>query len=492
MDNNSIQESSDDRTSFDPNPVNPVAVESVPTLKGYAWLAWIVIAITVGVIMLPGFLQSHEPAGESSTVMLELPARYLVGAASLAGKDSMDEGQIHSIFGKGPLRQRLMESVLLAELSSPEKGLNSLRQIETEMDAGKLIASDTDRTLFHYLQQIQTATKEHQPLDEALQAEWPTAQSLLPEQLGWVGKLAVLPAGSPDHEGRSKLLAQGRRTLFVILGVFVAAMIAITCGAVLQILWWGFAILGRLNSGIEALRGNSGIYAETFAVWLALYLAIGVLMRFLPLPRLGMIWIIVPQIVSLAALAWPVVRGVGWQDVRKDIGLNFGTDAWSTPFLGIGAYLAALPALLVAMLFTLLMMFVASQLSGAGDDVSPPVHPIVEPLFRGSWTVKWQLVFIAVFAAVPEEIMFRGVLYRHLRESGKSLGYVGSVAFGAIISSLVFAAIHPQGLFGIPILMTLATVFALTREWRGSLVPSIIAHALVNAGTSGVLLLIAD
>ena len=70
-------------------------------------------------------------------------------------------------------------------------------------------------------------------------------------------------------------------------------------------------------------------------------------------------------------------------------------------------------------------------------------------------------------------------------------GYVGSVLFAAIVSSFVFAAIHPQGLFGIPILMTLAIVFALAREWRGSLRPSMIAHAMVNAGTTTLLFLIA-
>ena len=69
---------------------------------------------------------------------------------------------------------------------------------------------------------------------------------------------------------------------------------------------------------------------------------------------------------------------------------------------------------------------------------------------------------------------------------------MGRVAFATLISSFVFAVIHPQGLFGIPILMSVAVVFALVREWRGSVVPSMITHALVNAGTTTILLLIAD
>ena len=201
---------------------------------------------------------------------------------------------------------------------------------------------------------------------------------------------------------------------------------------------------------------------------------------------------LIPQIGSLGALAWPVFRGLRWSDVRQDIGLSFGPQPWSVPFVGVGAYLSALPVVGVAMIVTLLMMAVASQFAGEGDSTGGPIHPIVEPILRGSWTIRLQLLFIAVFAAVPEEIFFRGVLYRHLREVGTKVGYVVGVAFAALTSSFVFAAIHPQGLFGIPILMGLAVVFALVREWRGSIVPSMIAHALVNAGTSTVLLLIAD
>ena len=212
----------------------------------------------------------------------------------------------------------------------------------------------------------------------------------------------------------------------------------------------------------------------------------------LPLPKWGLVWILIPQIGGLGALAWPVLRGISWSDVRKDVGLSFGRDAWSIPFVGIGGYLSALPVVGVAMVITLLMMAVASSFAGDGDATGSPIHPIVEPILRGNWTVRLQLLLVAVFASVPEEIMFRGVLYRHLRDAGSKLGYVGSVIFAMLLNSFVFAVIHPQGLFGIPILMSLAMVFTLVREWRGTIIPSIIAHALVNAGTSTMLLLIAD
>jgi membrane protease YdiL (CAAX protease family) len=169
-----------------------------------------------------------------------------------------------------------------------------------------------------------------------------------------------------------------------------------------------------------------------------------------------------------------------------------GPNGWTTPLVGIATYLSALPVVIAAMIVTLIMMSIASQFAPANGAIATPVHPIVEQILRGDWTIRLQLLFVAVFAAVPEEIMFRGVLYRHLREATSKLGGIGSVIFASLISSFVFAVIHPQGLFGIPILMSLAMVFAIVREWRGSLVPCMIAHAMVNAGTSLILLMIAD
>ncbi len=87
--------------------------------------------------------------------------------------------------------------------------------------------------------------------------------------------------------------------------------------------------------------------------------------------------------------------------------------------------------------------------------------------------------------------MFRGLLYRHLREASTRFGRVAGVFFSAALTSFVFAVIHPQGLLGIPVLATLAFGFALMREWRGTLVPSMVAHAVHNGGTTLVLLLAA-
>ncbi len=462
--------------------------------RGFSWLAWLVVILVIGFMLFTHLWHETDSDSDPSAILFEIQARYLVGASSVApqGKDQI-QTEIELMFGKGSARQRMIGAVLMGELVSPEQASKSLNDLETKFTDKSLDANEQDREVNKFLQRIQSALIEKQVITDTMtDDEWRTGSGLLIKRLGWVGRLALVPLGTPDGEGRGRLLEHARRTMFVMLGISGLALLAMACGAVLQLIFWIFAATGRLSSGIEPIRGNGAIYAETFAVWMVLFLALNYAVVLLPLPKWGLVWILIPQIGGLGALAWPVFRGIRWSDVRKDVGLSFGRDAWSIPFVGIGGYLSALPLIGVAMLITLLMMAVANQLSGDGDGTSSPIHPIVEPILRGNWTVRLQLLLVAVFASVPEEIMFRGVLYRHLRDAGSKFGYVGSVIFAVLINSFVFAVIHPQGLFGIPILMSLAMVFTLMREWRGSIVPSIIAHAMVNAGTSTILLLIAD
>jgi membrane protease YdiL (CAAX protease family) len=70
-------------------------------------------------------------------------------------------------------------------------------------------------------------------------------------------------------------------------------------------------------------------------------------------------------------------------------------------------------------------------------------------------------------------MMFRGALFGHLRRRWNWFISVGVV-------SLIFAALHPQGLAAIPALGAIAVVLAGIREWRDSLIASTAAHAFNN------------
>ena len=110
------------------------------------------------------------------------------------------------------------------------------------------------------------------------------------------------------------------------------------------------------------------------------------------------------------------------------------------------------------------------------------MHPIVFEVTHAGWGSWLQILFVAsVMAPLVEETMFRGVLYRHLREATGRLRHGASVVLSALAASFVFAALHPQGVAAIPLLMALAFGFTAAREWRGSLLASMTIHALNNA-----------
>jgi membrane protease YdiL (CAAX protease family) len=84
--------------------------------------------------------------------------------------------------------------------------------------------------------------------------------------------------------------------------------------------------------------------------------------------------------------------------------------------------------------------------------------------------------------------MFRGALYRHLRNATeRRLGRTGSFLASAAVVSFLFAVIHPQGVLAVPALMGLAVGLTVLREWRGSLLPSMMVHGIHNGLTTFVL-----
>jgi membrane protease YdiL (CAAX protease family) len=201
------------------------------------------------------------------------------------------------------------------------------------------------------------------------------------------------------------------------------------------------------------------------------------------------------SLLSLTALGWPVIRGIPWAQVRWEIGLRSKQPALE-PVIGIATYAMALPMVALGLLVTVVILFIEGALHGLGsatDSFQPvhlPSHPVVEYVIGHDWWARVQVLILAsVIAPIVEETMFRGVLYRHLREASAGIGRILSVLFSATLVSFLFALIHPQGLEAVPILMGLAFTFCLAREWRGSLVPAMIAHGISNGLVLSLLIL---
>lgn len=126
-------------------------------------------------------------------------------------------------------------------------------------------------------------------------------------------------------------------------------------------------------------------------------------------------------------------------------------------------------------------------------------HPIVGQLIGASIIVIIQiLALITLAAGIVEETWFRGPLLRHLREwtslSSRIISLavstaLGTIIFCAFVDCFLFAIVHPQGIEGVPVLMGAAAGFVFMREYRDSLIAPMTAHAISNAITLMIVLL---
>jgi membrane protease YdiL (CAAX protease family) len=196
---------------------------------------------------------------------------------------------------------------------------------------------------------------------------------------------------------------------------------------------------------------------------------------------------------SLVVLLWPIVRGVPVRSMMADIGWE-SRNPFAEGFVGALSYSCLIIPMIVGILLTVVISFGISIFVEAGefDSAGPVGHPIVEELASGDW-MMWGFVLLGACVAAPvvEETMFRGVLYRYLRdEAGSGKNRFWSVCVSSAANALIFALIHPQGVVAVPALMTLAIGFSLVREWRSSLLAPILMHAANNFLVTSVLFLL--
>jgi membrane protease YdiL (CAAX protease family) len=473
----------------DPFPPAEPVLPPPPRKKGHPIVAWLVILGLVAVIIRHPWETrlSEGRAGESADlIQLRIAGRYAVGASAALGRDARI-GLYKQLKSQdtGPLQQRLRFVALAGELAGAREALTQLHELREQLDSGKLRGDPQDVALVGVLDRLydnyETTLYDAPSVTAEERAE-------LTRRLGWFGELALAPPNGPDKAARDAVLAPAYRTAGLILGGFAAlgavGLFGLTGLAVFLILLF----LGRLRKGITEPYPYGGVYAETFAVWMALFVGLSYAASRLPVNRLpGPPLLVEGGLMLLCwalALTWPLLRGVPWGRVRRDVGLTFGRNPALEPVLGFATYAMALPVLAVGVGLMFLLMRLQEWWYAIHPDlgkVPKPTHPIVQVMGHLDWPLLLQLLFLAsVVAPLVEETMFRGFLYRHLREVTGRWGRGFSVLYSALVVSFLFAAIHPQGWVAIPALMALAFVFALMREWRGTLIPSMVAHGINN------------
>ena len=484
-------------------------------------LAWIVIAALITVMIMrnqpgPGDDPRETEAAEQILhVMMELQGRYLYGGASQFESLQADEallGSARDLFGGGSLGQRMRLAVLVAAFEGPGAGRDELAGLRLDIEEETLNRRGTDRpfelsaadeALMRDLDIIfraaGSASADASPdaaaasANVAQDAQADAARQRVRADMGWFGQLAASLGDDGDVDAGVTARSQAVRTFIVAIVMVVSGIGLSVVGTVLLIIMLLFVLARRVPPRCAPPgAAPHGIYAQTFALWLVLFVlctgpVVALLVR-AGLPDLTATTI--AFFLSLAALVWPALRGIPLHQMRADIGLTRGRSLPVEVGAGIAGYVMGLPFLIAGAVITFTLMFFSTQLAAPPDETvvrtlfptdTGPAHPIVGRMANANiFTVLQILLVASVAAPIVEEIMFRGVLYRHLRDaSGGSLRSI-SIPLSAVFSAFIFAAVHPQGWMGVPVLMGLAIAFALAREWRGSLIAPIVMHAISN------------
>jgi len=475
-------------------------------------LAWLAIIGVVGFLALtpvamtffPGLFEEDGEGPEGFVVVEHYPpsapmrliAKYSLGASQFfnavadgGGVDSegaealsVEDQLIEQVdaLAAASYSDELRAAMFAAAMLGNEEGLERLDAIEDDaaQDSGDLEPKKFGPEFaeaFAIAKRVMTEGSE--TLDDV-------QRESIVESDGWFGEL-LLVSDLPENDPARKELydnAQGVATLMIValfgllgvgvvgLGLFITAIVLLTTG--------------KVRRAYAPPAPGGSVYLEMFALFLVSFIVIqfaaGVVysVNGIDLSKY-MVWLILP------VMFWPLARGADWATWKHAVGWHTGKGVFREIGAGVLGYLAGLPIVAFG-LFCAVVLSMAVQLlvelmtDGAAQ---PASHPAIDEIGSGGTLGVVMLYLLAtVWAPLFEETFFRGALFHHMR------GRFG-VIFSALSVAFIFAAIHPQGIGLIPGLMGLAVVFALLREWRGSIIASMVAHSMHNATLITVLLL---
>ncbi|MGV3719491.1 MAG: type II CAAX prenyl endopeptidase Rce1 family protein [Actinomycetota bacterium] len=300
-------------------------------------------------------------------------------------------------------------------------------------------------------------------------------------RLGWIGRVGVIagarrlgPNAVPPDLRRSVATAAGdyfRR--LILTGAFVVLIIP-QLGLIVLGVAWVLIRTGVLKAAPRVQQPVGAVLWESFILMMAMGVSpvLWLLGGKRPSPETA------PALIAALLLARDVLQvaavGYLWHRLRRrgltlaEIGLERRHLA-SQVLTGILAALVIIPS---AYVVNLLTQTVSDRFF---PNIAPPYHPLQGmTAASGSVEIRWALFLAAVVGApLLEEIFFRGALYGALR---RRFGVGTAIA----ASSAFFAILHPQLPLGFLPIALLGAAFCALYEWRQSLVPGMVAHAINN------------
>ncbi len=485
---NSLQTPLDPRQPTEPPPKTTVSGIIISFL---CWGFFLAISMFIAVSY-----HFHVPAAGEVSPRAELfqvifGAKLVVGWNSITQNES-EKGKPNNAF-KGTdikitsVRNMQANSVLFAEMNSLAAASELLDQLESQATVEEYHFSGSEQQITKILRRIYDGV-DYAQIDQS-------ERGLLKKELLWFGKLALnlqREENKPLTAERRELLGNARSKLITFIVAVLIGILAFVGGLIGLILFLVLYFTRKLHIRTEHYTQHSTIYIEAAAGWLLTYFAIGLLLgRLVPFFDPLLTNIAVSAISFIFAVFWPIIRGVRIDTFMKDIG--FVGNLVVESCIGLISYVSCLPILAAGFLVTMIAIFIAGPTpkEGALSSPSGPGHPIVEWISEGSISTI-ALVFIVACVCAPllEETVFRGLMYRNLRDNTFRAGHFVSVMLSALVNGFIFAAIHPQGILFIPMLGALALSFSIVREWRGSLIAPMTMHAIHNALVTSFLLFV--
>ena len=439
--------------------------------RGAGFWAWPVILLATvvigfGPLIFPQAQQaSVEDAQRSQLALLQLQARVAIGVAPLNPAQAATELEQLESWATTD-RNAAALALVHAFISPDEKGRGKAAEI---LEQRKEAAGSAPVFLSRIRRGIDNGVSEEE-------------RGRFRRELGWFSQLFAEKGTPEKFPNGDAIRAQGLIMALSIGVLALVAFVAFLTGCVLAVLALVNRRQGKLSFAFSFGARPARVFLESFAIFLA----------GMALSNLGawmVHWLFQPVGMGLTvilALWWPVCRGWRWREVRRSLGWHRGRGFFREIGAGFVGYLGMLPIVGAGILCTLLLSLAMGAIHAqeAGDAIGaapdPVTHPVVGLMLGGLRAKVFVLVLGAVLAPLLEETFFRGAFFRALRSRW-------GLVFSGLLSGLIFAALHPQGVVAIPALTAMGFGFACIREWRDSLIAPMTAHAINNGLLIGML-----
>ena len=431
----------------------PEAEEAMPPVEHRNPLGWIALAFLFAFLILNSSERRASPSPETrraaysarlKTALIVRDAGSGPIALAMSGNQTPDDGLKELERDTAPRHQsEAVESAVWAAVRT------ELKENVTPADLLPL----RDDPKYASFAEIYSSKKLSKPEAVGLATELEKGDAL--------AKLAAAhlrsEAGLPALPKPPAVTANMARVVLLMLALLLASGVA----------WIAFISLGsagelRSLGPASTIRGGAeaDVYAVRAATLLVAFFGLSAVVGLLRLDsRLA-------QLLAYGPMLFVVPWVLRKRPSMADVGLTTRTLKRDI-LLGLWAFLLELPVTaMVALLGTLLLR-----------NLPRPEHPASTALqnTHDLGTILVTLFMGAIVAPFWEETMFRGLLFPALRQ------VLRGPAVAALVSSFLFASIHPQGPVLWAALASVALFSCALAQRTRSLVPSVVMHFAHNA-----------